>query len=119
MKNTLVLGASLKEERISNRVIKLLRHHGIEVKAIGLRSGKVADIKIDTEYKNLKDIHTVTLYLNAENQKELEDYILNLNPKRIIFNPGAENPGLKIKAAEKGIEALNACNLVMLRLGQY
>ena len=64
-------------------------------------------------------MHTVTLYLNPDHQKEYYDYILSLHPRRIIFNPGAENEALQRIANEKGIETLEACTLVLLSTGQY
>ena len=116
---TLVLGASLKEYRVSNRLIHELREKGHKVKAIGLRDGMVGDVRIVKGKPDLRDIHTVSLYLSAANQEALEDYILSLNPERIIFNPGAENPRLMQKAREADIEAFNACSLVMIRVNQF
>ncbi len=118
-KKTLVLGASLKEVRYSNKAIKKLKEKDHEVIALGLREGMVEDVKINREKYPYKHIDTVTLYLGEKNQKEYEDYIIALNPKRIIFNPGAENPVLMSRAAKKGIETINACTLVMLSTGQY
>jgi hypothetical protein len=57
--------------------------------------------------------------MNPTNQKPYYDYILSLNPKRIIFNPGTENYELEKMAEEKGIEPVEACTLVMLSIGQY
>ena len=87
--------------------------------SIGKRKGIVSDVMIETEKKYFPTIHTITLYLNADHQKEYYDYILSLKPQRIIFNPGAENPELASLAAEHNIEAIDACTLVMLSTGQY
>ena len=59
------------------------------------------------------------MYLGASNQKQYYDYILTLHPKRIIFNPGAENDELSEMAKKNGIEPIEACTLVMLSTGQY
>lgn len=120
-KQTLVLGASLKPQRHSNMAINMLRDYGHPVLAIGLREGQVADVEVEKDRTAIvgEDVHTVTLYLNAYRQDEFIDFILDLNPKRIIFNPGAENRILLEKAQEKGIEALEACTLVMLSIGRY
>ncbi|SNR16347.1 CoA-binding protein [Tenacibaculum jejuense] len=118
-KTTLVIGASVKPERYSNKAIKRLRSNTIEVKAIGLRAGSVSDVTIDTELKSYKDIHTVTLYLNPSRQKQYYDYIINLKPERVIFNPGTENFEF-IKLLEKeNITTEIACTLVLLGTGQY
>ncbi len=116
---TLVLGASQKPERYSYLAIRNLRKHGIEVVAIGARSGTVEDVEIHTELQDIPDIHTVTLYLGPQNQIPYYDYILKLKPKRIIFNPGTENPELEKLARSNGIGVIEGCTLVMLSNGTY
>ncbi|MGC4232481.1 MAG: CoA-binding protein [Niabella sp.] len=118
-KKTLILGASENSARYSNMALKKLRAHGHEVVAIGRREGKAADVAIIKSRPHVQGIDTVTMYMNEQNQKEYEDYILSLKPKRIIFNPGAENDGLAKKAIENGIKSVEACTLVMLSTGQY
>lgn len=116
---TLVLGASTKPDRYAHIATLRLLAHGHEVALVGWQAGEVQGITIANEPVEIADLHTVTLYLNPYNQKEWYDYILSLQPKRIIFNPGTENPELTALASEKGIEALEACTLVMLATGQY
>jgi uncharacterized protein len=118
-KKTLVLGASANPSRYSYLAVNLLRTKGYEVIAIGKREGKVGQVPVETEAKNINDLDTVTLYLNKGNQKQYCDYIFSLHPKRIIFNPGAENEELSSMAGEKGILPLEACTLVLLSTGQY
>ncbi len=67
----------------------------------------------------LTDIDTVTLYVSPRNQHVYADYIKQLKPRRVIFNPGAENPALENELAELGIEPVEACTLVMLSIGNY
>jgi len=119
MKKTLVLGASPNPTRYSHAAVTQLSRYGHEVVAVGRREGEIDGIAIQKGEPALESIHTVTLYLNADNQKQYYDYILGLNPKRIIFNPGAENPELARLARERGIETLPACTLVMLSVGNY
>jgi predicted CoA-binding protein len=118
-KKTVVLGASGNPERYSNLAIKKLRAHGHPVIAIGKRKTAVEDVPVQQEVPSPADVDTVTLYLNPDNQKEYYDYILSLHPKRIIFNPGAENEELKKLAGERGIEVMEGCTLVLLTTGQY
>ena len=118
-KKTLVLGASENPGRYSNLAIRKLRSYKHPVIAIGRKNGIVDDVPITSEKNAYPDIDTVTVYLNEVNQQEYYDYILNLAPKRIIFNPGAENSQLTILAKNKGIQVINACTLVMLSTGQY
>ena len=116
---TLVIGASTKEERYSNKTIKRLRNYNHEVKAIGLREGIVSEVEITKEKESFKDIHTVTLYLNPKRQEEYYEYIISLNPKRVIFNPGTENKVFQQLLKEANIFYEEACTLVLLSTGQY
>lgn len=118
-KKTLVLGASDNPSRYSYLAVQRLRSHGHPVVAVGRKNTRVADVTIEKEKKQFDDIDTVTLYLNRLHQEEYHDYILSLKPKRIIFNPGAENDDLARLAHEKGIKTMEACTLVMLSTNQY
>ncbi len=117
-KKTMVIGASDNPARYSYLAITMLREKGHPVIAIGNRKGQVRDVSFSKE-RPKETVDTVTLYLNSTNQKEYYDYLLSLQPHRIIFNPGAENPELKRIAEEKGIRCLEACTLVLLSTGQY
>ncbi len=118
-KKTLVMGASLKPERYSNIAINRLRNYNNEVKAFGLKSGEVNGVSIDAQLISYKDIDTVTLYLNPKRQEPYFDYIIGLQPNRVIFNPGTENPEFYKLLNEKSIEYEVACTLVLLATNQY
>jgi hypothetical protein len=118
-KKTLVLGASENPSRYSFLALQRLQSHRHPVVAIGKKKGVVGDVAIETEKKEWKDVDTVTLYLNPMHQKQYYDYIISLKPKRIIFNPGAENEELVELAVQKGIRPVEACTLVMLATNQY
>jgi predicted CoA-binding protein len=118
-KKTLVLGASDNPSRYSYLAVQRLRNHGHPVVAIGKKHSKVADVELETGKNQFENIDTVTLYLNPGNQKEYYNYILSLKPKRIIFNPGAENEELADLAKKNNIQPLEACTLVMLSTDQY
>jgi hypothetical protein len=118
-KKTLVLGASDNPSRYSYLAVQRLRQHGHPVVAVGRKHTKVADVAVETGQPLLDAVDTVTLYLNPLHQQEYYNYILSLQPKRIIFNPGAENDELKQLAQQKGIQTMEACTLVMLSTGQF
>jgi predicted CoA-binding protein len=118
-KKTLVLGASDNPSRYSYLALHRLRGLGHPVVAIGKKTGLVADIPIEKDKKQFDNVDTVTLYLNPAHQKQYYDYILSLKPKRIIFNPGAENDELADLAIKNGIKPMEACTLVLLATGQY
>jgi len=118
-KKTLVLGASANPERYSHLAINKLRSKGHPVVGIGKLQVSVGDVAIETEKKPISDLDTVSVYLNPTHQKEYYDYVLSLHPKRIIFNPGAENDEFAKLAGEAGIKPVEACTLVLLSTGQY
>ena len=117
---TLVLGASRNPIRYAHSAVQQLRWKGHEVIAVGTRKGRIEDVDILTEWPETIDgLDTITLYLGPANQIPVYDQILAYHPRRIIFNPGTENPELMRKASEAGIEVVRACTLVMLSIGNY
>lgn len=118
-KTTVVLGASDNPARYSYLAIRKLSAHGHPVVAIGKKTGKVDGVGIETDHIPVEHVDTITLYLNPRNQLEYYDYILDLKPRRIIFNPGTENDDLIKRARENGIEPVIGCTLVMLSTGMY
>jgi predicted CoA-binding protein len=118
-KRTIVLGASIHSDRYSNRAVIQLKKYGHEVIAIGNREGEIDGVKIHVDKPSLKGIDTISLYLNPGHQQEWYSYILSIHPRRILFNPGAENPELSKMAAAHGIQVDESCTLVLLSTGQY
>ncbi|WP_055448845.1 CoA-binding protein [Lacinutrix mariniflava] len=118
-KKTLVIGASTKTQRYSNMAMRKLTNYNHETVAFGLREGVEYGVTIDTELKPYKDIDTVTLYLNPKRQVQYYDYIVSLKPKRVIFNPGTENPEFYTILKKNDIEFEVACTLVLLSTNQY
>lgn len=120
MKNvTLIIGASLNPKRYSNIVIGRLVDKGIQTAALGIIKGTVFGVVIDTEMKDYKNIETVSLYLNPKRQKLYYNYIISLNPRRVIFNPGTENKEFVQLLQDNNIEHEIACTLVLLSTNQY
>jgi len=121
MKKTVVIGASTNPSRYAYIAANMLKDYGHEVVPVGIKKGEL----VGKEILNLKDnpqvddVDTVTLYVGPHNQEPWYDYVLGLNPKRIIFNPGTENGHLEKMAEDKGIEVVEGCTLVMLRAGQF
>tara|TARA_R110002049_G_scaffold230869_3_gene403038 strand:+ start:1537 stop:1899 length:363 start_codon:yes stop_codon:yes gene_type:complete len=118
-KKTLVLGASLKSNRYSNYAVQRLVANNYEVVAFGIKKGTIEGVDIDTKLLPYKNIHTVTLYLNAKRQKDYYKYIVSLKPKRVIFNPGTENSEFYNILKENKIPFEAACTLVLLTTNQY
>lgn len=119
MEQTLVIGATTKEDRYANRAIRALRSHKHPVVAYGLKPGTVEDVEIETEWNPDWDIETVTLYVNPQRLEEFRDKIIALKPKRVIFNPGTEHPEFIQELQTNHIHPEIACTLVMLSIGNY
>ena len=112
VKKTLVIGASLNNDRYSNIAIRKLLKHNIDVEAIGYKNGNINNVIITNNLIKFDNIHTVTLYLNKFRQQDYYNYIISLNPNRVIFNPGTENQEFyKIlnKNSIKYIESISWC----------
>lgn len=120
-KKTVIIGASSNPSRYSFIAVERLLSFDHKVVPLGIKKGTIFNTPILNlkEKPGISNVDTVTLYLNPNNQKEWEDYILSLNPRRIIFNPGTENQNFSKRATQLGIETMNACTLVMLSIGNY
>lgn len=126
IKHTLVLGASLKPGRYSNKAVSRLRNYDHPVYAVGLRAGQIIDVTVDTfdeafakAQQHKSHFHTVTLYLSPKHQNAYMDYVVSLKPERVIFNPGTENPDFYKVLEENDIAYEVACTLVLLGTNQY
>jgi len=118
-KVTLVVGASTNGMRYSNMAVKLLSDYGYSVYAYAKRTGMIDNVEISTQWPTSGSIDTVTMYVGSQRQADLYDKIVDLKPRRIIFNPGTENAELANILRNNGIEVVMNCSLVMLRGGIY
>lgn len=119
MGKTLIVGASNNPERYAYKAAERLLAHGYEIELIGKRPEVIFGKTIDTEKKEFEDIDTVTLYISDKFQPEYYEYIVSLNPNRVIFNPGTENPEFEELLIQNDIHVEEACTLVLLGTGQY
>jgi predicted CoA-binding protein len=120
MGKTLVIGASEKPDRYAYKAAISLLNHGHEVVLFGIKPGQVGGIPFMTEFPAaIPDLDTITLYINPTVQQEYYAKILALQPRRVIFNPGTENPEFQNLCSTAGIEPVEACTLVLLSIGQY
>ena len=121
MKPTVIIGASEDPMRYSYRAAHMLKNHGHQIFPYGITEGKVAGEFIETsrEHNVLKNVDTITLYVNPRNQVGWYDFIVHSKPKRVIFNPGTENPELEEILDQSGIAHERSCTLVLLQTGQY
>jgi predicted CoA-binding protein len=118
-KKTLVMGASSNPGRYAYKAVKMLQRYGHPVVAMGKHEDDIDGIKVEKGAAPFEGVNTVTLYLNPMNQRPYYDYIIGLKPKRVIFNPGTENPELYSLLRQNSVEIEVACTLVMLSINQY
>ena len=116
---TLVLGATPNPARYAYKAVHQLLNKNVEVVPMGIKEGVIASIPIVSVNEQQENIHTVSLYVSAARQEEYYDFIINLAPKRVIFNPGTENPQFAQKLNKAEISWENACTLVLLSTNQY
>jgi predicted CoA-binding protein len=121
IKRTVIIGATANRARYAYLAAMMLTEAGHPIIPVGIKKGDVlGDEILDIRTRpQIPDVDTITLYINASRQAEWQDYILGLYPKRIIFNPGAENEVLRAKAEKLDIRTENACTLVLIQTGQY
>ncbi len=118
-KNVLLLGASLKHYRYSNAAIQALQENNHYVYAVGKEEGLVMGSLISSNLPPIEKYDTVTLYLNAKNQKDYYEKIFMYSPERVIFNPGAENEELEKICKERGVKVVKDCTIMMLKRGEF
>ena len=118
--NVALIGATHKPHRYAYKALHDLRKNNYTVYPVHAKLKAVEQIPVYPSITAIPEkIHTVTLYVNKEKSTAMVDEIISKNPKRIIFNPGAENPFLEKQAKQHGIQTLNACTLVMLKTGAF
>lgn len=116
---TLIIGASTNTERYAYKAAEKLLSHNHKIYMIGSRAGTLFNMEITTQLLPYPDVDTVTMYVGPKNQTGYYDYIISLKPRRVIFNPGTENPEFTALLELNGIEHENACTLVLLSTNSY
>ncbi|NJC24572.1 CoA-binding protein [Neolewinella antarctica] len=116
---TLILGATPNSSRYAYIAANRLVNSGREIVNVGIKEGAVAGAEILSGTPKVVDVDTVTLYVGPRNQAQYYDWLMDMKPRRIIFNPGTANPELEQLAEDNGIQSVHACTLVMLASDQY
>jgi predicted CoA-binding protein len=119
MGKMLVLGATDKPERYSCKAVKSLYKNGFEPVAVGFKPGFIKDTEILAGMPEIEGVDTVLLYIGAKKQQEYYHYVIGLKPRRVIFNPGTENPEFQEMLKEKGIDVVRDCAMIMLNTGTF
>ncbi len=115
----LIFGASNNPERYAYKALELLKEKGHEVFLKGNKAGEASGLPIQVGINDFDHIHTITLYVGPQNQQNLIEDLIQIKPKRIIFNPGTENPNLYAEIEKLNIKVVEACTLVLLHTNQF
>ncbi len=118
---TVIVGATTNTSRYAYMAASMLDEYNHEFVPLGIKKGEVfgKNIMDIREAPSIADVDTITLYIGPQHQPEYYEYLIGLKPRRIIFNPGTENPEFESLLVQHQIEPIEACTLVMLRTGQY
>lgn len=115
-----ILGASDKPDRYSYLALKELRDNGHTPLPVHPKLASIDGVPVQPSLDKLpKPIDTLTVYVSPDISNASEAQILNLRAKRVIFNPGTENPALEDKLRAQGAEVVEACTLVLLKTGRF
>ncbi|UTW65803.1 CoA-binding protein [bacterium SCSIO 12643] len=118
--NTAVIGLTPNQNRYAYIATTRLQKHQYPVIPLGFRSGIVGDQPIVTDWPDqIENLKIVTLYIGPHRQPEFYDYIIQLQPQKVIFNPGTENPAFYSQLEKVGIQYEEACTLVLLSTDSF
>lgn len=119
-RHVVVLGASAKPMRYSNQAIRLLLEKGFPVTPVHPKLHCIEDLPVTASLREVsKPVDTLTLYVGPQRLTPIIDQIIELRPKRVIFNPGTESEAIMHRLDRAGIHWLEACTLVLLRIGTF
>lgn len=115
-----ILGASSDPSRFSYKAFHSLKKHGHTPLLVSPTLKELEGTLAVSDLSQIKEsVDTLTMYVNPKISTELKRKIIDLKPKRVIFNPGSENPELENDLRNLGIEVLEACTLVLLANNQF
>ncbi len=118
--NVAVLGASNKPDRYSFKAVRMLREKGHKPFPVHPVLAAVDGLPVSPSLRALPEpVDTVTVYLSPRNQQAIAAELLEGNARRVIFNPGTENPELEEQLRQRGKHVLRACTLVLLTTNQF
>ncbi len=115
-----ILGASDKSHRYAYQAFKMLLEYGHKPLPVSPRLTELAGVPVVKSLNEIQDsVDTLTMYVGPEISSRIQNEILALKPKRVIFNPGSENRKLAEALNAAGIATEEACTLVLLRTKQF
>jgi predicted CoA-binding protein len=115
-----ILGASKLPDRYAYKAFKMLTEYGHTPVPVTPKFSEIEGVQAFATLAEVpKPVDTLTMYVGPELSTKLSTDIVEFKPRRVIFNPGSENPELARRLRDQGVEVVEACTLVMLRTGQF
>ena len=115
-----VLGASPKSDRYSNRAVRMLKEYGHEVIPIHPREKEIEGCVVQPSLAAVQGpVDTLTVYVGPARLHPLTQNIIDLAPQRVILNPGTESEAVQQALQDASIPVVTGCTLVMLRSNQF
>ena len=110
-----LLGASDKPDRFAYKAFKKLQASGHQVFLVHPKLTSIEGTPVWAGLASLPEKpDTVTLYISEAVSTPLAQAILSSGARRVIFNPGTENPELEAVLKNAGIKIVHDCTLMML-----
>lgn len=115
-----IVGASDNPERFAYKAMVMLKEYGHEPILVHPTLKEIDGQLVHADLELVPmPIDTLTMYVNPRISVSMKDKIIALKPRRVIFNPGTENPAIAFDLKKTGIDTIHACTLVMLSTGQF
>lgn len=115
-----ILGASDNPDRFAHKAMLMLQQYGHQPILVNPTLSEIEGHSVIADLDQVpRPVDTLTVYVNPRISVNLKEKIISLNPKRVIFNPGTENPAIEFALKKTGIDTIHACTLVMLSTGKY
>ncbi len=115
-----IIGASNKTDRYSYKAQEALSNAGHMVIPVNPVVSNINGVACVATIGDIKEaVDTVTMYVRPDVSDKMANDLINLKPKRVIFNPGTENDKLEALLRENGIRTARACTIVMVKSNQF
>ena len=113
-----IVGASAKPHRVSHQCTAAYLEAGWTVWPVHPSGRPVHGLETLPDVRSLPgrpDI--ISMYLNPRSALALLDDLVAAAPEWLWLNPGADGPPMAPAARERGLQVVEACNLVALSMG--
>ena len=120
MSQVVILGASAKPHRYAYKAQQALLAAGHQVHLVSPRWQDINGLPVLRQLVDIPTaVDTVTLYVNPTILQGYLEQLIQITPRRVIFNPGTESDTIAVQLETAGIATIEACTLVLLRTDTF